>query len=54
MMMRFDTLEPAAPPAAPKDRDASGAQRARQIDLDRVVWDQEYRQEVLEALKAGN
>jgi hypothetical protein len=54
MMMQFDTPKVAAAPAAPDHRDLRAARSAPKIDLDRVVWDQEYRQEVLQALKAGN
>lgn len=53
-MTQFDTPRAAAAPAAPDHRDAHAVRGAPKIDLDRVVWDQEYRQEVLQALKAGN
>lgn len=52
-MTQFDTLPDVASPAAPNDCDAAPAKGAPQIDVDRVVWDPEYREEVLEALKTG-
>lgn len=53
-MTQFDTVPKAAPPAASKDRTAAATNGAPQIDVDRVVWDPEYREEIIEALKAGD
>ena len=53
-MMQLDSPKAAATPVVPDHRNTRAARGAPKIDLDRVVWDQEYRQEVLQALKADN
>ncbi len=48
--------EPPAPSDVghrPARLERAGYQPARDIDLDRVVWDQEYREEVRLYLKSG-